>query len=93
MPLGDSPRRKAFWDPVLAKVVNRLDGWKRGFLSKGGKMVLINAVLSALPTYSMSIFKMPEGVAAEIERIMKRFLWEGFDEGRSRAAVAWARLR
>jgi len=79
LPLGDNPRSKSFWDPVLFKVAKRLAGWKRGFLSKGGKLTLIQSVLSALPTYFMSIFKMPIGVADEMEKIMKCFFWEGFD--------------
>lgn len=89
MPLGHNPRGKSFWDPVISKVEKRLAGWKRGFLSKGGKLVLIQSVLSALPIYFMSVFKMPIGVAVELEKIMRRFLWEGFDSNNGRSAVAW----
>lgn len=55
MPLGGNPRSKTFWDPVVSKVIKRLEGWKKGFLSKGGKMTLINSVLSTIPIYLMSV--------------------------------------
>ena len=51
MPLGGNPCSGTFWDPVLSKVAKRLDGWKRAFLSKGGRLTLIEAVLYAIPTY------------------------------------------
>ena len=45
MPLGGHPCSRIFWEPVLNKVVKRLDGWKMTFLSKGGRLTLIEAVL------------------------------------------------
>ena len=50
MPLGGNPCSGAFWEPVISKVTKRLDGWKSAFLSKGGRLTLIEAVLSAIPT-------------------------------------------
>jgi len=89
MPLGDNLRSKSFWDPVLSKVAKRLAGWKRGFLSKDEKLTLIQSVLSALPTYYMSVFKMPIGVVGDLEKIMRNFFWEGFEKKKGRVAVAW----
>ena len=58
MPLGGNPCSKTFWEPVISKVAKRLDGWKKAFLSKGGRLTLIEAVLSAIPTYFLSLFRM-----------------------------------
>ena len=52
-------------------------------------MTLIQSILSALPTNFMSIFKMPIGVAEDIEKIMRNFFWEGFESSKSRSAMAW----
>lgn len=41
LPLGRNPLQAAFWDPVVARVAKRLDGWKKAFLSQGGKLTLI----------------------------------------------------
>ena len=79
MPLGGNPCCRSFWEPVISKVSKRLDGWKRGFLSKGGRLTLIESVLSAIPTYFLSLFRIPSGVAKELEKIMRNFLWKGAD--------------
>uniref|UniRef100_A0A803QD85 Reverse transcriptase zinc-binding domain-containing protein n=1 Tax=Cannabis sativa TaxID=3483 RepID=A0A803QD85_CANSA len=36
MPLGGSPRKKSFWEPILDRCAKRMDGWKCSFLSRGG---------------------------------------------------------
>ena len=74
VPLGGNPSCRSFWDPIIRKVVKRLDRWKRAFLSKGERMILIQSVLSAIPIYYMSIFIMPIGVQEEIEKTMRLFL-------------------
>ncbi|OMO88682.1 reverse transcriptase [Corchorus capsularis] len=39
------------------RILNRLQGWKQKLLSQGGREILIKAVISAMPTYMMAIFK------------------------------------
>lgn len=73
MPLGGNPIKFAFWDPVVSKIHKRLEGWKRGSLSRGGRLALIRSVLTATPTYFLSLFKIPKKVALEIERKMQEF--------------------
>ena len=83
LPLGDNPTRKSFWEPVVTKIVKRLDGWKRAFLFRGSCLTLIRLVLSSLPIYFLSLFKMPQGVADTIEKLMRDFLWGGEAESSS----------
>ena len=52
-------------------------------------MILIKAVLSSLPVYYLSLFKMPKRVAKEINRLQRRFLWSGSSEKRFSALVKW----
>lgn len=92
MPLGGSPLSVGFWEPVLRKIARRLDGWKGGFLSKGGRLTLISAVLDALPTYFMSIFRLPVGVANLAEKLMRDFFWRRMNDGSSWAQVAWEQV-
>jgi len=39
------------------------------YLSKGGRVTLIKSTLSNLPTYFMSLFPLPTGVANHIEKL------------------------
>ena len=45
--------------PVIQKVDKRLSGWLATFLSWGGGITLINAVLAAIPSYYMGCFLWP----------------------------------
>ncbi|PON67927.1 hypothetical protein PanWU01x14_099240, partial [Parasponia andersonii] len=51
MPLGGNLEKLDFWEPIVAKVTKRLDRWKRAFLSRGGRLALIQSVLSSIHSY------------------------------------------
>jgi len=74
VPLGASMSRFSSWQPIIERIQNRLSSWKASCISRAGKLILIKAVLSSLPVYYLSIFKMSKKVAAEINRIQRRFL-------------------
>ncbi|XP_028120243.1 uncharacterized protein LOC114317681 [Camellia sinensis] len=77
MPLGANPGRLKTWKPVVDRVKVKLASWKRKFLSLAGRLTLIKAVLSSLSVYYLSLFKMLEGVAKELDKIQAVFLWGG----------------
>lgn len=87
MPLGGNPRKFDFWEPVISKVAKRLDGWKKAFLSRGGRLTLIQSVLSSIPIYYLSLFR--ARVIEAIEKLMRDFLWEGGDLLGGEHLVAW----
>ena len=76
----------------MRKVKKRLDGWKRSFLSRRGRLSLIESVLSSMPIYYLSLFKIPVSVAKELELLMRDFLWEGFDGEKGDHLVAWKKV-
>lgn len=69
MPLVTSYKQKEVWDPILDRIRKRLVGWKAQHLSKGGRLTLIKASLSSIPTYYLSLFVVPSAICKEIERI------------------------
>ena len=89
LPLGGNPMSIEFWRPVIEKVAKRLDGWKKGFLSRGGRVTLIQSVLANMLIYYMSIFKLPGRVAELIEKMMRTFLWDSGETGKGRSLVVW----
>ena len=71
------------------RVWKRVQGWMEQSLSAGGKEVLIKAVAQAIPTYSMSCFKLPKGLCEHINGIVRSFWW-GTKEGKRKPCwVAW----
>jgi hypothetical protein len=48
----------------------RIQGWLEQCLSAGGKDVLIKAVIQAIPTFSMSCFRLPRGLCQHINYII-----------------------
>ena len=73
--VGGNPRKKQFWEPIVNKIKNKLSLWKGRFLSFAGRVCLIKSVLTAIPLYYMSFFKLPTCVSEHIMRIQRKFLW------------------
>ncbi|KAL5560168.1 hypothetical protein UlMin_036379 [Ulmus minor] len=73
LPLGGNPNSTEFWNLVVEKVGKMLDGWKKAVLSKGGRLTMIQSILSFIPIYFMSLFKLPNGVAVLLEKICGSF--------------------
>lgn len=56
-------------------------------LSIGGRLTLINSVLSSMPRYTLSIFKVPIAFIKQVDSIRCRFLWQGTVEKRKKYAL------
>ena len=69
IPLGTSFKTTSIWNPILEKMEKKLSGWKRLYLFKGGRLMLLKSTLSSLPTYFLSLFTIPKAVAARLESI------------------------
>ncbi|XP_074266422.1 uncharacterized protein LOC141589691 [Silene latifolia] len=91
--IGRSKKADAALTDILRdKLSKRLSGWRGKILSRAGKEVLIKAVANSLPTYVMSIFKIPVNFCDELRSLISRFLW-GHEEGKQGISwVAWHKL-
>ena len=72
MPLGAHYKAILIWNPNLEKVERKLSGWKRLYLSKGGRLILLESTLSNLPAYFLSSFTIPNSLADKLERSQRR---------------------
>ena len=89
LPLGASLKKKSIWNCVVEKMEKCLGGWKRLYLSRGGRVTLIKSTLSSLPTYYLSLFPIPMSVAGRIEKLQKDFLWGGMEDEHKFHLVNW----
>ena len=54
------------------RIWKHIQGWNEKLLSRGGKEILIKAMTQAIPTYSMSYFKLPFSLCKELESLMAK---------------------
>ena len=69
LPLGMHCNFVSIWDGVEEWFRRKLASWKRQHISKGGRLTLIKSTLSNLLIYTMSLFRLPKGVKARLEKI------------------------
>nr|GFC27864.1 RNA-directed DNA polymerase, eukaryota [Tanacetum cinerariifolium] len=84
--VGQQSSRLSAWDYIITKLRSRLSKWKVKTLSIGGCLTLLKSVLRALPSYNMSIFKVPRGALKIMEGICCRF-FNGMDQ--SDKKITW----
>ena len=52
-------------------------------------MILINSVLTSIPIYFLSFFRVPKKVENKLVRIQRKFLWDGASEQNKIAWIRW----
>ncbi|MCH89771.1 LINE-1 reverse transcriptase like, partial [Trifolium medium] len=77
LPVGADPRLVSTWDLVVNSIEKRLFSWKNRYISLGGRVVLINSVLAAIPIFYLSFLKIPTKVIKAIVSIQRKFMWGG----------------
>jgi hypothetical protein len=65
------------WSKVEERFQQKLSCWKAKYLSYGGRLVLLNSVLSSLPMFMMSFFEVTKGVLKNLDHFRSRFFWQG----------------
>lgn len=64
--------------PLTHRIERRLVGCSQ-FLTQGGKLEMVNFVLSSLPTFNLSIIKVPATVIHQLDQYRRHGLWNGSD--------------
>ena len=59
-------KKKESFNHIKQQVWKRLAGWEAKLLSQAGREILIKSVAQALPTYTMTCFKLPLSLCHEI---------------------------
>lgn len=80
LPLQDHQLCRAEAEPLIGKMDQCLACWKGQLLSSGCPLVLLQSVLSAIPTCYMSFFWLPDWVIHCLDAIRRHFSWCGSDD-------------
>ena len=89
IPIGANPRRARVWEPIIQKCERRLARWKQRFISFGGRVTLIQSVLTSIPIYYFSFFRVPKSVINRLIKLQRSFLWGGGQDSKKIAWIAW----
>nr|XP_023888394.1 uncharacterized protein LOC112000487 [Quercus suber] len=65
--------KKACFTQIKERIWAKMQGWKEKLLSQAGKEIMIKAVVQSIPTYSMSVFKLPMGLCKDIEAMIHKY--------------------
>jgi hypothetical protein len=57
------------WSIIEEKFQKKLAGWKGNLLSLGGRLVLINSVLTSIAMFMLSFFEVPKGVLKKLDLV------------------------
>ena len=72
------------------RLQKRLSSWKGKLLSVGGRLVLINSVLTNMVLYMISFFQLPKGVLHRLDYFRSRFFWQGDSEKKKYRLAKWS---
>ncbi|XP_026417376.1 uncharacterized protein LOC113312857 [Papaver somniferum] len=89
--LDSKSKASSVWETILQKFQRKLNSWQREYISKGGRIILVNIVLSSFPIYYLSLFQLPKSVEKEMERIMRHFILGGSKTVKKKGWVGWDR--
>jgi hypothetical protein len=79
--------KKATFSFIKDRVWQRISSWSSKCISKTGREVMIKYLLQAIPSYVMRIFRLPNTLLGEFEKMMNA-LWWGYG-GASNKGLHW----
>ena len=61
-------------------------------MSVGGRLVLINSVLTSLTMFMLSFFEVPKGVLEKLDYYWSKFFWQSDEHKKKYQLVKWSIL-
>lgn len=84
VPINNKTLTDIDWQFLIDNIEKRLQGWKSNLLSLGGRVTLLNVVISAIPFYWLYVYRMPAKI---IYKFRRKFLWHGGNSTRRRYSL------
>ena len=77
------------WKCIEDRFEKKLSCWKGKLMSYGGRLILINSVLTSMPMFLLSFFEVPVGVRKRLDFYRSRFFWQGDEPKRKYRLAKW----
>ncbi|XP_074297126.1 uncharacterized protein LOC141627807 [Silene latifolia] len=89
LPMVIGQSKHALTKIVRDKLNNKMQGWRGKLFSRAGRKTLIKAIAQSIPTYAMSVFKLPVNFYNELRSIVSRFWWGSAGGARKISWLSW----
>ena len=80
------------FDFIIQRVQGKLAGWKASLLSMVDRVVLAQAVTTAVPAYVMQGVLLPARVHNKLDKLSRDFIWGSSIEKRKLHLVSWEKV-
>ena len=85
-------RKKDLFTSIVDRIRQKAVSWASRQLSSAGKLVMLKAVLTAVPSFAMTCFELPVSLCNRIQTVLTRFWWDASPDQRKMCWVAWERI-
>jgi hypothetical protein len=75
--------------PLIDKIIKRIDEWRGKLLSQAGRLVLIKACIASIHVYLLSFFKFPKWAVDLINSHMSNYFWDDYEGHRKLHLANW----
>ena len=77
---------------IVDRIRQKAFRWSTKFLTTAGKMIMLKSILAAMPTYTMSCFKLPCSLYKRIQSALTRFWWDFSMDKKKMCWISWENL-
>ena len=85
-------RKKDLFTGIVDRIRCKAVSWSSRQLSSAGKLVMLKAVLTVVPSYAMTCFLLPISLCVRIQSTLTRYWWDASPEKKKMCWVAWDKL-
>ena len=93
VPLSPLKLTKTQIQPIIEKIADKLPSWKSELLTKAGRLILVQFVLTSMLIYIVMALDLPPWALRAIDKIRRGFLWKGRKDAKGgHCLLAWPKV-